>query len=382
MITLLTPAQQALVEQARAIVAETVQPLVDALPPGGKLDAPAWRTMYRALKPVGYLGSTIPRELGGGGLSYVDYGLVLEELAAGPVLLGEIVPPRTINYLGSEEQKARWLPALFSGDLVTTAAITEPQAGSDLRNLQCMARRVSGGYRVSGQKKWIKLGGVADMMTLLVRTGDDANGRPLTSRLVLERSVSPWQSTELDAVGIEAISFAELSLEDVFVPEENLLGSAGQGAEQFNRGIEASRAFIGIQAAGIARRALDLAVAYVRDRTAFNRPLARFQAIQTQLADAATKLEAARSLCLAALTRLDGGTRAPSAVAMAKLFATETAVEICHLAMDTMGAAGLSRAAGVERCWRDARMLTVIDGTSGIQRLTIGRELLGAPDFA
>ncbi len=131
----------------------------------------------------------------------------------------------------------------------------------------------------------------------------------------------------------------------------------------------------------MARRALDIAVAYVKDRTAFGRPLARFQAIQTSLADAAAKLQAARMLCLGALARLDSGTRAPSAVAMAKLFATEAAVEICHLAMDSMGAAGLSRGAGVERCWRDARMLTVIDGTSGIQRLIIGRELLGVPAF-
>jgi alkylation response protein AidB-like acyl-CoA dehydrogenase len=381
MVMVLTPAQQDLVHQARDVVATTVQPLVDSLPPGAKLDAAAWRSMYHALAPLGYLGSTIPRAMGGAGLTYVDYGLLLEELAAGPVLLGEIVPPRTINYLGSPEQKARWLPALFTGDLVSTAAITEPQAGSDLRNLQCTATKVSGGYRVSGRKKWIKLGGVADMMTLLVRTGDDANGKPLTSRLVLERAQSPWQSTELESVGIETVSFSELSFDDVFVPEENLLGAAGQGAEQFNRGIEASRAFIGIQATGIARRALNLAVAYVKDRTAFGRPLARFQAIQTSLADAAAKLEAARTLCLAALGRLDGGTRAPSAVAMAKLFATESAVEICHLAMDSMGAAGLSRAAGVESCWRDARMLTVIDGTSGIQRLIIGRELLGVPAF-
>ncbi len=381
MVMLLSPAQQDRVHQARDVIAATVQPLIDALPSTAKLDAAAWRTIYHALKPLGYLGSTIPQAMGCAGLSYVDYGLLLEELAAGPVLLGEIVPPRTINYLGSAKQKERWLPALFSGALVSTAAITEPQAGSDLRNLQCTATRVPGGYRVTGRKKWIKLGGVADMMTLLVRTGDDADGKPLTSRLVLERAQSPWASEELESVGIEAISYAELSFDDVFVPEENLLGAAGQGAEQFNRGIEASRAFIGIQATGLARRALDLAVAYVKDRTAFGRPLARFQAIQISLADAAAKLQAARMLCLATLARLDGGTRAPSAVAMAKLFATESAVEICHLAMDSMGATGLSRAAGVERCWRDARMLTVIDGTSGIQRLIIGRDLLGVPAF-
>ncbi len=368
-------------DAARHINATLVVPMVDALPPGAKLAAEDWRTLYRALRPLGYLGSTIPRALGGAGWSYVEYGKLLEELASGPLLLGEIVPPRTINYLGSAAQKERWLPGLFSGELVSTAAITEPQAGSDLRNLRCTAHPVDGGWRVTGAKKWIKLGGVADLMTLLVSTGTDPSGKPLTSRLVLERAISPWDSTELESVGIERISYSELAFDEVFVPADSLLGAAGNGAEQFNRGIEASRAFIGIQAVGIARRALDLAIAYVKQRSAFGRPLARFQAIQIQLADAAAKLEAARQLCLHALANLDGGVRAPKLVAMAKLFATETAVEICHLAMDSMGAYGLSREAGVERCWRDSRMLTVIDGASGMQRLIIGRELLGVAAF-
>lgn len=376
-----TRAQAELVAAARTIVAATVEPQLAALPPGEKLAAEAWRTIYRALRPLGYLGSTIPRELGGGGLSYVNYGMLLEELAAGPLLLGEIVPPRTINYLGSPDQKTRWLPRLLSGDLVSTAAITEPQAGSDLRGLRCTARPVEGGFLVSGRKKWIKLGGVSDLMTLLVRTGEDPHGKPLTSRLVLEREHSPWTAVELPSVGLDAVSYSELVFEDVFVPAENLLGEAGQGAEQFNRGIEASRAFIGIQAVGLARRAVKIAVGFTRERTAFGRPLARFQAIQTALADAVTKLAAARALCLSALAQLDEGGRAPAAVAMAKLFATETAVEVCHVAMDSMGAAGLSREAGVERCWRDARMLTVIDGTSGIQRLIVGRDLFGASAF-
>ena len=368
-------------EQARAVIATVVQPIVDRVPAADYLAAEDWRTMFRALKPLGYLGSTIPEALGGAGLSYVVYGRLLEELARGPLLLGEVVPPRTINYLGSAAQKARWLPGLFSGALVSTAAITEPQAGSDLRNLQCTAREVAGGFVVNGRKKYIKLGGVSDMMTVLVNTGMSPDGKKLTSRLVLERAQSPWQAIELDAVGLDRISYAELVFEDVFVPAENMLGAAGQGAEQFNRGIEASRAFIGIQSVGLAQRALDLAIAFTTKRHAFGRALAGFQAIQTQLANAATELEAARALCLHALAELDGGTRAPKLVAMAKLFASETAVRVCHAAMDSMGAAGLAREEGVERCWRDCRMLTVIDGASGIQRLIIGREIFGVSAF-
>ena len=203
-----------------------------------------------------------------------------------------------------------------------------------------------GGYVVCGKKAWIKLGGVSDLMTLLVNTGTAPDGKKLTSRLVLEFAQSPWQFREVDTVGIDRISFAELAFQDVFVPAENMLGTPGEGAEQFNRGIEASRAFVGIQAVGLARRALDLAIAYTQQRPAFGRKLAGFQAIQVAIADAATKLEAARTLCLSALAKLDCGQRDPKAVAMAKLFATETAVEVCHAAMDSMGAAGLSRDAG------------------------------------
>ena len=377
----LSKQQIELQERARATVMHDVAPVVEALPRGAKLSADQWRGIYRTLKPLGYLGSTISRDHGGAGMRYVDYGLLLEALASGPLILGEIVPPRTINYLGTPEQKARWLPRLFDGELVSTAAITEPQAGSDLRGLKTTAAECDGAYRVDGVKKWIKLGGVSDLITLLVvNAGSDA-GKPRTSRLVLERTQSPWESRELETTGMDAVSFAELRFKGVRVPKENLLGEAGRGAEQFNRGIEASRAFVALQSVGIARRALDSAIAYAKERFAFGRPLSKFQAIQTALADAAAKLDAARLLSLRALASLDAGRRLPGEVAMAKFFATEVAVDVCHTAMDCMGAQGLSREAGVERCWRDCRMMTVIDGTSGIQRLIVGRELLGTAAF-
>jgi alkylation response protein AidB-like acyl-CoA dehydrogenase len=142
-----TKEQLALQEQARDVVARVVTPVAASVPAGQKLTPDHLRRIYKALEPLGYLGSTIPREFGGAGLSYVDYGLLLEALAAGPVVLGEIVPPRTINYLGSEAQKRRWLPKLFSGDWVSTAAITEPQAGSDMRGFTTSDRQAAGRSR-------------------------------------------------------------------------------------------------------------------------------------------------------------------------------------------------------------------------------------------
>jgi alkylation response protein AidB-like acyl-CoA dehydrogenase len=371
-----TQAQLALQEAARDAVENVVTPIAASVPAGEKLTPEHLRTIYKELTPLGYLGSTIPRDVGGAGLSYVDYGLLLEALAAGPVVLGEIVPPRTINYLGNAEQKRRWLPRLFSGDCVSTAAITEPQAGSDMRGFTTTAVLKGDTYVVNGRKRWIKLGGVSDLMTLMVVDPDGG-----LSRLVLESAVSPWQSREMEAVGIKNLSFAELTFADVRVPRENVLGTAGAGAEQFHRGIESSRVFVGIQAVGIARHALDIAMAYVKERTAFGRPIGKFQGIQMALADAATRLQAARLLCLNALAILDAGRRAPCDVSMAKLFAVETAITTCQVAMESMGAWGLAVDAGVERCWRDCAMLTAIDGTANIQRLIVGRELLGMPAF-
>jgi alkylation response protein AidB-like acyl-CoA dehydrogenase len=213
-------------------------------------------------------------------------------------------------------------------------------------------------------------------MTLMV-----ADSKGGLTRLVLERGQSPWQSREMESVGIKNLSYGEISFNDVRVPKENVLGAAGDGAEQFHRGIEASRAFIGIQAVGLARHGLDIAMAYAKERVAFGRPIAKFQMIQYQIAEAATRLQAARVLCLNALSILDSGRRSPLDVSMAKLYATETAIQVCQMAMECMGAWGFAEEAGVERCWRDCRMLTAIDGTSNIQRLIIGRELLGIPAF-
>jgi len=377
----LSSRQRELQERAAEAHVRAVAPVAAAVPRGGKLTAEQLRTIYKALAPLGYLGGTLPEADGGADMSYVDYGLLLEALAAGPVILGEVVPPRTISALGTPEQKARWLPRLLAGDWISTAAITEPQAGSDLRALRTAAVADGAYLRVTGRKKWIKLGGAADLITLLAVTDPEAGAAAGTTRLVLERAVSPWTSEELDSVGLHNLSYAELRFEDTRVPRENILGSPGAGTDAFYRAIEASRALVGLQAAGLARPALAAAVEYARERVAFGRPLARFQAIQTTLADAAAELDAARLLCLRALWLLDQNQRCPKEASMAKMYATEAAVRVCAAAMDCMGAHGLSDAAGVERRWRDARMLTVIDGTSGIQRLIVGRELLQTPAF-
>jgi alkylation response protein AidB-like acyl-CoA dehydrogenase len=377
----LTKEQTVLRERAAAAIADVVVPIVSALEPGARLDADAMRRLYRGLAQTGYVGSTIPQDAGGAGLSYMDYGLLLEAFAPSPILLSEVVPPRSIYNLGSKEQRERWLPKLLAGDIVATAAITEPQAGSDLRNLQTRAVRAGDHFILTGRKRWIKLGGIADFMTVLVVNDPERGAAAGTSRLFVERAASPWSHREIDRVGMRNLSFVEVSFDDVPVPAENLLGQPGHATDAFLRAIEASRALVAIQAAGLGRHALDLARDYVRGRYAFGRPLARFQAIQTRLAEAEAEIEAGRLLALQALWRLDAGERCPREASLAKFFATEAAVRAADAAMDAMGAYGLAEEAGVERIWRDARMLTVIDGTAGIQRLVAGREMLGEAAF-
>jgi len=376
----LTKAQQQRSEQARDIIAREVTPIAAAVPPGGQLSAGQIRQVYKALIPTGYVGSTISRDLGGAGLSFVDYGILLEALGGSPVLLAEVVPPRTIANAGSPEQRERWLARLLAGDLLSTAAITEPQAGSDTRGFTCRGEPGPDGYRITGRKKWIKFGGVADLVTLMVVEPGDG-GKPKHTRLIVEKEVSPWTSRELPSVGIRNISFAELEFQGVLVPRANVMAAPGAAMAAFSIGIEASRPFVGLSAVGIAQHALEVAREYTRGRVAFGRVLAKFQAIQLQLGQAATEIEAARLLCLRALWLMDSGQRCPKEASMAKAFATEAAVRACHAAMDAMGAMGLSEEAGVERCWRDARMLTVIDGTTGINQLIVGRELLGHAAF-
>ena len=376
-----SPAQRQLQERARAAVADIVEPVVARIAPGERLAIDDMRAIYRGLAPLGYVGSTIPRDAGGAGMSYVDYGLLLEALAASPVLLSEIVPPRSIHHLGSPEQKERWLARLLAGDIVATAAITEPQAGSDLRNLQTTATPDGDGFVLNGRKKWIKMGGIVDFMTVLVVADPSQGAKGGTSRFFVERAVSPWQHREIPCVGMRNLSFAEIAFDNVRVPRDNLLGQAGAGTDAFLRAIEASRALVALQAAGIGRIALDRAAAYARERVACGRPLARFQAIQTRLAEAEAEVDAARLLALRALWLLDQGQRCAREASIAKFQATEAAVRAAGAAIDGMGAHGLSEEAGVERLWRDARMLTVIDGTGDIQRLIVGREVLGQPAF-
>jgi alkylation response protein AidB-like acyl-CoA dehydrogenase len=376
----LSRSQIELQERARDAVERVIAPAMKDTPKGATLGAAAMRHIHKGLAPLGYLGSTISPDCGGAGMTCVDYGLLLEALGSSPVVLTEIVPPRLIFAVGTDEQKRRWLPPLLSGDWIGTTGITEPQAGSDTRGFATTAVPVAGGYRVTGTKRWILYAAIGDLCTLMTVEPERAS-KDAATRLVVERASSPWTARDIPSVGMRNLSYGEMQFEDVFVPRENVIGKPGEALRGFGNGILSSRGFVGMNAVGIASHALDLARDFTRERVAFGRPIAKFQAIQVALADAASELEAARLLCLHALWRLDHALPANRETSMAKLVATEAAVRACNAAMDAMGAMGLAEEGGVERCWRDVRMLTVIDGTATMQRLIVGRELLGHAAF-
>jgi acyl-CoA dehydrogenase len=369
-----TKEQLALQEAARDVVTRVVDPVARAVPAGQKLSPDDLRRIYKALRPLGYLGSTISRDFGGAGLSYVDYGLLLEALASGPVVLGEIVPPRTINYLGSEEQKRRWLPKLFSGDWVSTAAITEPQAGSDMRAFTTTATLEGDAYVVNGKKRWIKLGGVSDLMTLMVV---DAKGG--LSRLVLERAVSPWASTEFEAVGIRNLSFAELSFVRVRVPKENLLGEEGGGFAIAQARLGPGRVHHCMRAIGLAERALDLMCMRAQTRVAFGKPLADQGVVRERIAESRMQIEQVRLLTLKTAWMMDtvGKKAAQTEIAAIKVMAARVATDVIDRAIQLFGGAGVTDDWPLASMYAHARTLHLVDGPDEVHMRQIARRELG-----
>ncbi len=377
----LTKPQQELREKTSEVLKTQVEPILSTHGQKKYIDRDTMTRIYKALAPLGYLGSTIPREAGGHGLDHVTYGVLLETLAKANVSLGEIVPPRTVYFLGNEEQKRRFLPELLSGDVVSTACITEPQAGSDPRAIQTSAVPNGNYYLINGCKAWVHKGSIADIVTVLAIT-DPEKGYKGTTRFIVDRRVSPFEVKNHPMVGFRTVPVSELTFKDCKVPKENMLGAPGQGLQMFYKAMEASRALIGLQAVGLAQAALDVALPYSQNRIQFGKPIGSFQLIQAHLAEMATEVDAARLLCYRALSRVDRGLRASQEAAMAKWYSTEVAVKVGSRAMQVMGAYGLTEEAGVERFYRDAKLLTIQDGTNEIMRLIVGRDLTGLRAFS
>ena len=336
------------------------------------------------LGPLGFLGVLVPEEYGGAGLDYVSYALIVEELNRGDASVGitmwahNSLCTNHVNLFGSPEQKARWLPPLARGEMLGAWGLTEPGSGSDAAALRTRAERRGSEYVLNGSKAFITNASVGGIAVVMART-DAAKGAKGISALVVEKGTRGFSAgTPYRKLGLHASDTAELIFEDARVPADHLLGVKGQGFVQAMQVLEGGRIAMAAMGVGIAQAAVDAAVKYMKQRSAFGKTLAEFNGLQGMIADLATEVEVARLLLLRAAYLKDSGKPAMHAAAMAKVFASETAMKAATKAVQIHGGAGYITEFPVERIFRDAKLTEIGEGTSEVQRLVIAREILKA----
>ncbi len=341
------------------------------------------RQQLKGLAELGLLGMIIPEEYGGAGFDSVSYALALEEIAKADASVAVIVGVTNsvccypILSWGTEEQKQKYLVPLAKGEMLGAFCLSEPQAGSDATNLKTCAEADGDFYILNGTKSWVTNGGEAGVYLVMAVTGEN-NGRKEISAFLIEGETEGFTVSSVEhKMGQRASQTTEMSLTDVKVPKENLLGGFGNGLKVAFSSLDNGRIGIAALSVGIAQAALEEATSYAKDRTAFGQPIAEFQAIQFKLADIATNTEAARLLTLRAAQAKDSGSKQTGIFAsMAKLFASENANRVCADAIQIHGGNGYSRHYNVEKYYRDARITTIYEGTSEIQRIVISRGIL------
>ena len=335
------------------------------------------------LKTLGLFGATIAPEFGGLGLPAVTYARIVERMSAVWMSVpgffnSHLIMAAAVERRGTEEQKRRYLPRFASGELRGGLALTEPDCGTDLQAIRTHARREGDYYVVNGAKTWITNSAEGQILAVLVKT--DPRAQPAhkgMSLLLIEKGPGFKVVRKLDKLGYRGIDTAELLFEDCRVPAANLIGrSEGRGLQQVLNGLELGRINVAARGAGLARACLEESLRYAQQRRTFGKPIAEHQAIQIKLADMATRVEAARLLVEHAARAYDAGGRCDLEAGMAKLYATEAALENSLEAMRIHGAYGYSKEFNIERYYRDAPLLAIGEGTNELQRIIIARELV------
>ncbi len=331
----------------------------------------------------GFFGLFVPREYGGAGVDAVTYAAVLEEISRAhasfgvPVSVHNSLVCYPIAKLGTPEQKERFLPRLATGELLGGFALTEPESGSDASAMKTRAEKRHGGWSLSGLKTFVSMGASGTLFLVLAVTDPEAKKSRRISAFLVERGMQGFSTgRKLSKMGMRATDTTELLFEDVFVPDENLLGERGDGFRIALSSLDGGRIGIAAQALGIAQASLDEAATYALRRHQFGEPIANFQAVQFKLADMATETEAARLLVMEAATLKDAGLPMTKQGAMCKLVASETAVRAAHMAVQIHGGYGYIKDYPAERLYRDAKVTEIYEGTSEIQKLVIAERLL------
>ncbi len=337
---------------------------------------------FKALADAGFMGLVYPEQYGGAGADTISYVIATEEISAacgssGLTFAAHIsLACAPLYYFGTEEQREQYLTRLCTGQSFAGFGLTEPQTGSDAGGLRTRAEPDGDEWVINGQKMWITSGGIGDWVIVAAVTDKAAGSRGITNFIVEKDDPGYTIGRNEPKMGLKGSVTSSLFFENVRVPDSRRVGPVGQGFVQFMKTLDGGRISIGAMALGLGRAALEKSVAYAKEREAFGRPIADFQAIQHKFADMAMELEAARLMLYQAATLKDAGRPFSKEAAMAKLFASEAAERATFQAIQIHGGMGYSREYPVERYYRDNRLTEIGEGTSEIMRLVIAREVL------
>jgi acyl-CoA dehydrogenase len=376
----LTAEQEMVVKTVRGFVEKELYPLEPEVERTGHVPQELGREIQRKVKALGFYAPNIPEQFGGGGLDNVTFALLERELGrtswALHVWWGR---PSNILCACNEEQKPRYLAPSVSGEKIDALAISEPDAGSDVRGMKCSARKVGSDWVINGTKHFISHADVADFVILFASTGEDreAPSKKRITCFLVDRGTPGFEIRPgYQSVSVRGYNNSILTFDDCRVPASQILGEEGQGFEMANTWLRSTRLSVAATSVGKARRAFDLALNHAARRRQFGSPIGKFQGVSFQLADMVTEIDAAEYLTLAAAWRLDQGLHADREIAQAKLYASEMAARVTDRAIQIFGGMGLMTELPLERMWRDVRVDRIWDGTSEIQRHIIARDLL------
>ena len=377
----LTEDQRAVQEAAREFARGEVDPIVDEI---GEAQRFPMEVIKKAGE-LGFLGVIFPEELGGAGMGYVEYVLVITELSKIDPSVGITIAAHNslctnhIYKFGNDAQRARWVTPLASGEKIGAWGLTEPNAGSDAASTQTKAEKVDGGWILNGAKQFITHGSVGDLCVVMAVTDPNGPRAHNISAFVVEKGMDGFRPGKKEnKLGIRASDTAEVILENCFVPDENMLGNPGEGFVQALQVLDGGRISIAALGLGTAMGAYETALAYSKEREQFGKPICQFQAVQFHLAEMATRIAAAEILTLAAALEMDKkGSNASQLASEAKLMTGDLAVWCADLGVQIHGGYGFVKEYRAEKFYRDAKICTIGEGTSEIQRLVIARNVLG-----
>ncbi|MBS1911869.1 MAG: acyl-CoA dehydrogenase family protein [Bacteroidetes bacterium] len=376
--TALSEEQQAVRNLARDFAESEIRPVVMQYDESQEFPA----DLFRKMAELGFLGITVPVELGGSGLGFVEYALIVEEIgrvdpsvALGVAAHNGLCTGHILRF-GSDELKSRYIPRLATGQSMGAWGLTEPGSGSDASGMQTVARRDGNEWIINGSKNFITHGTVGDIAVVMAVTNREAGANGI-SAFVLDKSMPGFSASKKEnKLGMRCSDTSSLVFEDVRVPAGNLIGEEGQGFKQALQILDGGRISIAALSVGLAQGAFDAAMKYANERRQFSRKLAEFQAIQFKLAMMATEIEASRLLTYKAAYLRDAGREYATQASMAKYYASETSVRAALEAVQIHGGYGYIKEYPVEKFYRDAKLLTIGEGTSEIQKIVISRAVL------